>query len=207
MPRKRKPSGRGYQSRRVDIREPLPRFLIVCEGERTEPAYFDGFRMPSVTIEIVGLGKDPLTLVEQAIARRRDKAKFDQVWCVFDRDDVPVERFNQALDLAQRQRIKVAYSNQAFELWYLLHFHYRDVAQTRHDYIDGLSRELGRVYRKNDPTLYQELLSRQNMAISHAERLLAQYNPTNPATDDPSTTVHELVQELNRFVQEKRFLR
>lgn len=206
MPRKRKPSGSGYQSRRVGIRERLPRFLIVCEGERTEPAYFDGFRVPSVTIEIVGLGKDPLTLVEQAVDRC-DKEQFDQVWCVFDRDDVPIERFNRALDLARRQSIKVAYSNQAFELWYLLHFHYCDVAQTRGDYVDGLSRELGRMYQKNDPALYRELLSRQDVAISHAERLLAQYSPTNPATDDPSTTVHKLVQELNRFIQEKRFSR
>ena len=204
MPKKRKPSGRGYQSRRVNTREPLQRFLIVCEGEKTEPAYFDGFRVPSVTIEIAGLGKDPLTLVEQAIDRH-SKGQYDQVWCVFDRDDVAAERFNQALDMARRRRIKVAYSNQAFELWYLLHFHYCDVAQARRDYSDGLSRQLGRVYQKNDPTLYQELLPRQDVAIHHAARLLAQYNPVNPANDDPATTVHKLVQELNRFVQHKRF--
>lgn len=204
MPKKRKPSGSGYRSRRVNTREPLPRFLIVCEGEKTEPAYFDGFRVPSVTIEIVGLGKDPLTLIEQA-TDRRSKGQYDQVWCVFDRDDVPAERFNQALDLAQRRRIYAAYSNQAFELWYLLHFHYCDVAQARRDYRDGLSRELGRTYQKNDPALYRELLPRQDVAIRHAERLLTQYHPANPAADDPSTTVHKLVQELNRFVQHKRF--
>ena len=204
MPKKRKSSGQGYQPRRVNTREPLPRFLIVCEGEKTEPAYFDGFRVPSVTIEIVGLGKDPLTLVERAIDRR-SKDPYDQVWCVFDRDEVPAERFNQALLLAQRRQIKVAYSNQAFELWYLLHFHYCDVAQARHDYGNGLSRQLGRVYQKNDPALYRELLPRQDVAIRHAERLLAEYNPANPAADDPSTTVHLLVQELNRFIQQKRF--
>lgn len=204
MPKKRKPSGRGYQSRRVGVREPLPRFLIVCEGERTEPAYFDGFRVPSVTIEIFGLGKDPLTLVERASDMRRQD-QYDQVWCVFDRDDVPPERFNQALGLAQRRKIKVAYSNQAFELWYLLHFHYCDVGQARGDYCDGLSRELGRTYQKNDSALYQKLLSRQDVAMGHAQRLLAQYNPANPVADDPSTTVHILVQELNRFVQNRRF--
>lgn len=204
MPKKRKPSGRGYQSRRVNTREPLQRFLIVCEGERTEPAYFDGFRVPSVTIEIAGLGKDPFTLVEQAIDRH-SKGLYDQVWCVFDRDDVPTNRFNQALDLARRRRIKTAYSNQAFELWYLLHFHYCDVAQARGDYCDGLSRELGHTYQKNDSALYQELLPWQDSAICHAEHLLTQYNPVNPAANDPSTTVHKLVQELNRFVQHKRF--
>jgi hypothetical protein len=79
------------------------------------------------------------------------------------------------------------------------------VAHSRHDYRDGLSRELTRTYQKNDITLYQELLPRQNAAIGHAQRLLAQYNPANPTTDDPSTTVHKLVQELNRFVQNSRF--
>ena len=204
MPRQPKPSGRGYKSRPVNTREPAPRILIVCEGERTEPAYFDGFRVPSVTIEITGLGKDPLTLVEEAITRRR-KSQYDQVWCVFDRDDVPLERFNQALQLAQQQKIKVAYSNQAFELWYLLHFHYCDTPQTRRDYSDSLSRQLGRAYHKNDATLYRLLLPRQDQAIRHAERLLAQYNPPNPAVDDPVTTVHKLVQKLNRFAQAKRF--
>lgn len=204
MPRKRKPSGRGYQSRRINTRQPLQRFLIVCEGEKTEPAYFDGFRVPSVKIEIVGMGKDPLSLVGRAFELRRQE-QYDQVWCVFDRDDVPVERFNQALELARRRRIKVAYSNQAFELWYLLHFHYSNIAQTRRDYSDGLSRALGRAYQKNDHNLYQELLPRQDVAIRHAERLLAQYNPHDPADDDPSTTVHLLVQELNKFIQSRRF--
>ncbi len=161
--------------------------------------------MPSaITVKVEGLAKDPLTLVEKA-TKSWDPTRYDQVWCVFDRDEVPVERFNQALDLARLRNIKVAYSNQAFELWYLLHFHYCNVAQTRRDYIDGLSRELGRTYQKNDLALYQELLPQQDMAIRHAERLLAQYKPSNPAADDPSTTVHKLVQELNQFIQAKRF--
>ena len=206
MSRKRKPSGRGkgYKSRQVRNRPLLQRFLIVCEGEKTEPVYFDGFRIPSVYIETLGLGKDPLELVEHAQSMR-SKNRYDQVWCVFDKDDVLPDRFNQALALAKRHAIKVAYSNQAFELWYLLHFHYCDVALARRDYIDGLTHQLGRPYEKNDRILYQELLSKQDHALHNAERLLEQYSPTNPAVDDPSTTVFQLVQELNRFVKNKRF--
>jgi hypothetical protein len=206
MARKRKPSGKGYRPRRVNKRELLQRFLIVCEGQKTEPAYFDGFRIPSVKIEIVGLAKDPLALVERA-HHKRGRDKYDQVWVVFDRDDVPAERFNKALSLAKRYRIKVAYANQSFELWYLLHFHYCDAAMTCGDYVDRLSRQLGRTYNKNDQSLYQELLPKQEAAIQNAERLLAQYKPSNPALDDPSTTVHWLVNELNRFVQKTRFSR
>ncbi|MCP4362381.1 MAG: RloB domain-containing protein [Chloroflexi bacterium] len=201
MARKHKPSGRGYKPRRVNSREPLQRFLIVCEGEKTEPTYFQGFHVPSVvTVKVKGVAKDPLTLVECA-HKLRGKNRYDQVWCVFDKDDVLPERFNQAVALAQRYKIKPAYSNQAFELWYLLHFHYCHVAMTRKDYVDKLSRDLNRAYRKNDDTLYRELLPKQNDAIQNAERLLAEYNPKNPAFNDPSTTVHLLVQELKRFVR------
>lgn len=167
MARKRKPSRRGYKSRRVNNREPLQRFLIVCEGEKTEPAYFDGFRIPSVFIKVKGRGKDPLTLVNRA-HHLRGKNRYDQVWCVFDKDDVLPERFNQALALAKQHKIKVAYSNQAFELWYFLHFHYCHVAMRRQEYVDNLSRELGRAYQKNDDTLYQKLLPKQNDAIQNA---------------------------------------
>jgi len=43
---------------------------------------------------------------------------------VFDKDDFPVDDFNEAVDLAQRLfgKDRVAYSNQSFEYWLLLHF-------------------------------------------------------------------------------------
>lgn len=204
MARRPKPSGRGYASRPVATRDPIPRFLLVCEGEKTEPLYFDGFRVSSVKIEIVGIGKDPLALVDHA-HQLSQQTEYDQVWCVFDRDDVPPDRFNQALALTKRYKMRVAYSNQAFELWYLLHFHYYDVALTRNDYQAKLTQLLGRPYHKNDPNLYHHLLPRQEEAMKHAQRLLAQYEPPNPLTNDPATTVHHLVQELNRFTRRNRF--
>lgn len=201
MPRQRKPSGRGYQSRRVNTRELLQRFLIVCEGEKTEPFYFQAFHVPSViTVRVEGLAKDPLSLVERA-NELYDPVRYDQTWCVFDIDDVLPDRINEALARARRYRIKVAYSNQAFELWFLLHFQYCDVAMTRQDCVDRLNRELHRNYQKNDRALFQELLPKQDDAIQHAVRLLTQYEPPNPAFDDPSTTVHLLVQELNRYAR------
>lgn len=98
---------RGYSRRDVDTREPIQRFLIVCEGEKTEP-----------------------------IA-----------------------------------------------------------------YVKRLSECLGHSYRKNSEGIYDELRDRQEQAIANAKRLLAQYAPPNPAQDNPSTTVHKLVEELNRFIR------
>jgi len=49
--------------------------------------------------------------------------------------------------------------------------------------------------------MYKILLPKQKAAIKNAKRLLAQYNPPNPEEDNPSTTVFELVEELNKFIQ------
>ena len=43
-------------SRRMGVREIKQSFLIVCEGENTEPDYFKAFRMTAATIMAVGHG-------------------------------------------------------------------------------------------------------------------------------------------------------
>lgn len=185
--------------RPVNTREVRQTFLIVCEGEKTEPNYFRSFRVPKTVITVHGFGFNTVSLVEQAMELRRNN-EYDQVWCVFDRDAFPAQNFNLALQRAAQQGIRVAYSNEAFELWYLLHFHYYDTAMSRADYGDRLSTLLGNQYRKNRDDMYDRLLSRQVAAMQNAKRLFAQYHPVNPERDNPSTTVHLLVEELNRFV-------
>lgn len=200
-------SGGGLSPRQVGVRELRQRFLIVCEGEKTEPAYFRSFRVPQDVIDVHGIGDNTLGLVREAIRLRDEATKFgksedryDQVWCVFDRDSFPAHNFNAALTLAGNEKIRVAYSNEAFELWYVLHFHYRDTAMSRQEYKTRLSELLGHPYRKNSDSMYAELESLQATAIQNASKLLTQYDPANPVSDNPSTTVHLLVQELNRFV-------
>jgi hypothetical protein len=182
------------------VREPLQRFLIVCEGERTEPNYFNRFRVPKevVVVNVLGFGYNTLRLVEKALELMKDK-DYDQVWCVFDRDSFPAQDFNEAISLAGRRGIKVAYSNEAFELWYLLHFHFYQTGITRVDYIERLSNLIGIKYQKNSGNIYDLLEKRQEEAINNARRLLALYNPCRPAQDNPSTTVHLLVEELRKF--------
>jgi hypothetical protein len=180
-------------------------FLVVCQGAKTESAYFDSFpwRRSPITLEIRPLPVAPMELVERATAlwNSGDYRKgFDQAWCVFDRDDTPPAAFNDAIAKAGQEGMKVAYSNEAFELWYLLHFHYVNVAVSRADSITKLSEQIETSYRKNDPTMYARLVKRQADAIAHAERLYEQYDHSDPAGENPSTTVHLLVKELKRFL-------
>jgi hypothetical protein len=195
---------RGHRSRRINVCALRQRFLIVCEGEKTEPRHFESFRLNRrvVPVDVRGLGADPLRLVrkaEQLCDQEEYTEAYDQVWVVFDCDDFAAGDINLAVLQARQSGIRVAYSNQAFELWYLLHFNYHDSAVPRRDYIEKLGALLERPYAKNSATIHRELANRQPKALTNARRLLAQYDPPNPAADDPSTTVHELVEQLIRF--------
>jgi hypothetical protein len=197
MPRKQTPS-HGYRERKVNIRELRQRFLIVCEGAKTEPNYFKRFRVPKTVIEVVGVAANPSKLV-QITQDLQGQDDYDQIWCVFDRDDWTKADFNQALQAADNQGFQVAYSNEAFELWYVLHFEFLNTGIPRKDYVKKLTVMMDKPYQKNSSTIYDDLLERQEVAIRNARQLLQQYKLPNPIVDNPSTTVHLLVAELNRF--------
>lgn len=187
-----------YRERSVDIREIQQRFLIICEGEKTEPNYFIKFRTPKTVIKVKIENCDIVSLVKQAI-NYKSMDNYDQVWCVFDKDEKSSDNFISAIEFAGKNEINVAYSNEAFELWYFLHYDYLDTGISRADYCEKLNLRLGKKYEKNDESIYEILLPKQKNAIKHARKLLNQYNPPNPATDNPSTTVFRLVEELRKY--------
>jgi hypothetical protein len=180
------------------------RFLIVCEGKKTEPLYFIKYRAPGLIVRVEGEGCDPIKIVDEALrirndARKKDQIPYDQVWCVFDRDSNPIDHFNKAILFAQQNHINVAYSNQSFELWYLLHFHLQITSISRRDYIQKLGTLLGHTYKKDSDSIYDELLSLRADALHNSHKLLSTYKPLQPANDDPSTTVHLLVEQLIQY--------
>ena len=194
-------------SRRQGVREIKQSFLIVCEGEKTEPDYFKAFRMTAATIKAVGQAMNTMTLVSKAISiREADKKRkkvYDQCWVVFDKDDFPAKDFNQAILYAEKNGFKVAYSNQAFEYWFLLHYNLYTGAIHRNQYKDMLTKLTGIPYSKTEGSgavMYNLLLSRQQQAISNANAVLAMISHGNPAEEESSTTVQRLVQELNKYL-------
>jgi len=201
------------EKRDYRTREKRVRVLIVCEGEKTEPNYFNSIekKLPKglVELKISGLGDNTINVVESAIELRNRAAstdiKYDFVWAVFDRDSFPAERFNEAVFLANRQKIKCAYSNEAFELWYLLHFEFYNTAISRHDYIKRLENFLGRKYLKNELGMYEvlkEVGSEQN-AINWAKQLEDRFDGSNPSQENPVTKVYLLIEFLNKYIAKK----
>ena len=199
-----KPWNRQHTRSRVDTR-PTRQVLILCEDQKTAPYYLRKFPFDpgDVIIEVIGTGFNADSLVNEAI-RRKDAAesahqKYIAVWCVFDRDSFPAENFNLAFALARAHSIKIAYANQCFELWYWLHFDFQQTSVSRTEYGARLSARLGRRYHKADTTLYDELKAFQTDAIRNSKKLLSCYANFNPERNDPSTSVHTLVEYLNEF--------
>ena len=115
--------------------------LIVCEDQNTEPAYFKQFEilfeglLPEETVYVkrVGTGRNSFGVVKAAIDEREriyednNHRSIDETWVVFDKDDLnqtPGNRINfeSAFKLAAQEKINIAYSNECFELWLVLHF-------------------------------------------------------------------------------------
>ena len=147
---------RAYKSgkRKIGKRKVREYILIVCEGTKTEPNYFKSIKstFPNNTVEtydinIKGTGSSTLKIVDIAISLRNQSSAeynkdFDEVWVVFDKDDFPESDFNNSIHKANSNGIKLAWSNEAFELWYILHFQYRNTGMSRDEYKKVLESEI-----------------------------------------------------------------
>ncbi|MFJ1644829.1 RloB family protein [Streptomyces sp. NPDC088258] len=121
--------------RTAGVRQEQRRFLIYCEGERTEDQYFRGLkaelRALPVSVELGGKHGEPKSLIRAAIEHKNRAAhspqdrwmEYDEVWCVIDVEAPrPHPGLSQALELAERHGVEVVLTNPCFELWLLLHF-------------------------------------------------------------------------------------
>jgi hypothetical protein len=197
------------EAKPVETIEERKYFLIVCEGTRTEPIYFDFLKkfLPKQlleTIHIIGQGDNTVNVVRKAIEERNRRLnneinpKFDEVWAVFDKDDFPAHRFNEAVLLAEKHGIKSGHTNQAFELWYVLHFQYLNTALNRGDYFNILSKIFKNKYQKNNEEIVALLFEKGNVkqAIEWAKDLTEMHGNITPADACPSTQLHILVENL-----------
>jgi len=195
-------------------KEEKQKILIVCEGENTEPSYFNKFKLSTATIKSVGEGYNTLTLVDRA-KQLSEEDDYDQVWCVFDKDDFPNENFNNAIFKAEGMGFKVAYSNQAFEYWLILHFEdHQGASMHRNQYckkINKYLKEFKIAYdcdsKKISDDFFEVLISkiegqdqsRQDLAFKRAERNLKNFDNKNPAKEESSTKVHLLIEEIEKY--------
>jgi len=106
---------RKEQSRKIEARRERIYFLIICEGEKTEPNYFIGLKkdLPKGTLAIVditikGIGRNTESLIDYIIKYKEKSKEFDRTWAVFDRDSFTQEQFNNAIIRAEANEINCA---------------------------------------------------------------------------------------------------
>ena len=222
-------------------------FNIFCEGKNSEPIYFKWFETPSIKIITHGeqksmcknINKTLTKCLEDGILKKLENGRYElyeegmEIWCAFDRDKgangISIEEgdvdFNSALTIAQNSPLKIAWSNDAFDLWILLHL--EDIlsdleqAKTRSYYFEKLT-----TYFKSHPTpnellsktlkhksfsyekdlkqekkikqiIIPEIISKTQIAIERAKHLFSMHLSENDfAKKMPCTTIFQLVERL-----------
>ena len=160
-------------------------YLIVCEGKKTEPKYFNGLKrkinekygnkvdvlIPNIDVKDTGLNTTSLVKYTQEKVNHANKV-YGQVWVVFDKDDYNDEQFDSAIDNCN---YNVAWSNPNFELWLLAHFKKVNRYISKDDVLQELSKEfqkngLGN-YTKNDTNIFDKVTSEGKLhtAIKNCE--------------------------------------
>ena len=206
--------------RRKAFKEPRKSILIVCEGEKTEPIYFNALKkrlgMAIVDVEVVGEGAAPISVINRAIELREDrkeiakkrksltKAEYEVIYCVIDVEaPMPHESLARAVNKAESNKFKVILSNPCFEYWYILHFRKTGAPfHTNDEVFSKLKREY-RDYSKNDTTIFNVVYPKTDDAIKHSKEVLNErHNDAEDLRDcNPSTHVHKIVEYLQNTAQ------
>lgn len=188
--------------------------LIICEGQ-TEELYFKSFEVLTLSVKALGIGQSKLKLVESTLDIQ-NKENYDEVWCVYDLDIKKDERncvpdFDNSIKKAKKEGFHVAYSNDAFELWFYLHYQYNDQENHRTFYYEQLSKLWNINYVKDGKkqsfckNIYSLLLNdrKANMdkAINNAKKLYQSKKSLPYHKQNPVTKVYELVERLNQDVR------
>ena len=220
--------------RQTKNKSKVPDVIIACEDELSAPTYFKMIVAKLIDKKLITQDSfvvakhkhsNPLGVLKDLKNHKSDNGKvyknFEHKWIVIDRDIERVnggghnkEDFNNAMKDAKRLKVEVAYANDSFELWYLLHFDYRTTAILRDEILEKVIEKLKaknphkfaqldeeNIKQENYTKLiFEELLELQEIGIRNAEKLLASYGDNhNPENDNPSTIVHLLVGVLNRL--------
>lgn len=195
-------------ARRAEPIEPRRRLLVVAEGDVTEREYMNGFvskcRNPLVSFDFVGDAGVPMTLVgrakqladaavEAAQREQDDYLAFDEVWCLFDRDEHP--HVGEAREMARANGLKVAMSNPCFELWLVLHLRDNPGMQHRHA-MQRILQDLmpGAQLKHID---FEQLIAGYEQAFLRAERIKREAREAGDALANPSTEVFQLTDSID----------
>lgn len=182
---------------------------IFTEGTKTETNYFKSLEKNlkkdsnfKSIVNLVGVGwstKSLLRYVETTLSKSNMPVDSKNVWLVFDKDDF--DDFNNAIMEAKEKGYSVAWSNECFELWYILHYEYLNSGISRKDYRKKIEKYIGCEYEKNSEEMFDLTYSNIDTAIKNSKKLVEEYSDKIDANKfdetNPCTKVYELVEFLD----------
>ena len=199
-------------------------FYIFCEGTKTEPNYFKGFKnlieedpiyKDMVLIQPCQVGT--VKVIEMAEKYVKEHGiENGKIWCVYDKDDFFFEYFNDVVYRAKKMNSKsetlkyyAAWSNQCIEFWFILHFSFYTSNNDRSCYISHLNDKFSSFgigkYKKNNDNIFNILMEKGNPknAIKYAKKIISENIDKAPSNIAPGTKVYKLVEELAMYLPEE----
>ena len=185
-------------------------YFIVTDAKETEENYLYGLR-DSLPKELQGrivikVSKAKTQeLVETCKAQAALEPQYGQPWIVFDRDRVV--NFDEIIAKAQKEGIRVGWSNPCIEIWFDAYFgkmhSYNDSVVCCRKFAEIFEQRTGQEYRKNNTQIYAMLnrFGNESQAIQIADRRLQGYLQNGiekPSEMCPCSTVHKLIDEIHR---------
>ena len=214
------------QRRKEYLEKKEYRYYIFCEGEQTEPLYFEGFKRmiednpiykDMVLIEIEPCAVETMRVIGMAERYvRKNGIDRGQIWCVYDKESFLAKDFNGVAERVDKLNLEkpelqyhAAWSNECIEFWFILHFAYYTSNNHRSEYVKFLNdkfKELGiGKYQKNMRDIFYILREKGNpgLAIRYAKRIIEENKGKTLKDIAPGTKVYELVEKLSRYLPEK----
>ena len=201
-------------SRNQKILQVRKKFYILTNGHETERNYFELLKSKKsiYDVKIEFHNKSPLGLVQYGTTL----TDANQVWCVFDIDHTAEEgTLLDAINLAKKYNIQIAFSNIAFEIWLLSHFNKVEKSMNNHQLMCEMNKllknELGvnKNYDKSDRDLLKKYFlphykdAIQNSKIVYQRRINTHSQQLQGETEyrdwewNPTTTVFKLIEALH----------
>lgn len=203
--------------RRSVVLKPLHVLHIFCEGEKTEPNYFNRYKdlcCPDKTlIRVEKTAKNtPVQLVQEAVDLKKSSpvTAGDEYWVVFDRESpakYPESLHAKAREIAKVNDIHIAISNVCFEVWLLLHHQTTCAAcNTCAELIDrGDFKKAFPDYEKGATcalTEAQIVSARKHAKVMNKSTKAGANKDWNvPSKWNPYTNVYELLDAIDAFEQ------
>ena len=158
-------------------------WLIVCEGSSTEPNYIESLirfantktQSAKLLYQIEGDGRNSISLVKSVddllseieFYKIKSDILYGQVFVLFDKDSFGKDCFDNAIKMAAARGYIPVWSNECFELWFILHYEYFVADTGRKSYFRKLNDHLG-------VTNYEDEKAMDIFSIIHSRKRIAE---------------------------------